>query len=279
MLAKLLDLQMLDELRFLAQNHQQSFRNTLFGGQVLAQALMAAGRTVTGRPPNSMHAYFLRAGSADCPIEYQVSVLRDGRSVSTRTVAAVQKDELIFTVSASFHAPESGYRHQMLVPEDSVPAETLIMDAADTGDQHLVQQADEALGTTPLEIAAYDHSLFDQRAHSHSNSRFWVRSASHLRDEPLRHYCALAFASDIGLLASALLPHDTSLFAGAVFPASMDHSVWFHEQPNFEQWHQYLTTSPWAGHGRGLCQGSLFSSDNRLVASVAQEGLIRPLGC
>lgn len=276
MLAKLLDLHQLDQNRFLTRNHQRSFRNTLFGGQVLAQALMAAGRTVDGRPPHSMHAYFLRAGVADSHIEYHVSLLRDGKSVSTRAVNAVQNDELIFSMSASFHSEEPGFRHQLQRPVDSIAPDALLQEALDASDLHLARQASEALGSTPIEIVPYDHAIFNKLPSSQTNVRFWVRSADALGGEALPHYCALAFASDIGLLATSLLPHNASLFAGDVFPASMDHSIWFHARPDFERWHQYLTTSPWAGSARALCQGALYDENNEVMASVSQEGLIRP---
>lgn len=277
MLAQLLDLQQLDGTRFLAQYHQESFRNSLFGGQVLAQALMAAGLTTEERPPNSMHAYFLRAGVADTPIEYQVTKLRDGKSVSTRTVNALQKDELIFSMSASFHQQERGFHHQSVHPQDSIPPEVLLNEVLDTSDLHLLSRASEALGSTPIEVVPYNHDIFSKQPTTAREVRLWVRSAGALHGPALSHYCALAFASDIALLATSLLPHNASLFDGEVFPASMDHSLWFHGQPNFEHWHQYVINSPWANHARALCHGSIYDLNDRLLASVSQEGLIRPL--
>lgn len=277
MLAKLLDLRRLDATRFLAQHHQESFRNSLFGGQVLAQALMAAGLTTDERPPNSIHAYFLRAGVADRPIEYQVTVLRDGKSVSTRTINALQNDELIFSMSASFHQQEQGFHHQTSHPKDSIPPEVLLNDVLDTSDLHLLNRASKALGSTPIDVVPYNHDIFSKQPTTASEVRLWIRSAGALPAPVLSHYCALAFASDIGLLATSLLPHNASLFDGEVFPASMDHSLWFHNPPNFEHWHQYVINSPWADHARALCQGSVYDINNRLLASVSQEGLIRPL--
>src|SRR5690606_20778644 len=124
MLEQLLDLQAIDSQRFTTRNHQESFRKTIFGGQVLAQALMAAGRTVRNRPVHSLHAYFLRAGNVDTPVEYWVENLRDGNSVSSRAVRAIQEGELIFTMQASFQKLETGYEHQMYKPERSIPPET-----------------------------------------------------------------------------------------------------------------------------------------------------------
>lgn len=275
MLAKLLQLDALSDTRFITHNHQQNFRNSVFGGQVLAQALMAAGRTVEQRPPNSLHAYFLRAGVADVPIEYQVCVLRDGRSVSARSVNALQDDRLLFSMQASFHQPETGFFHQQHVPQHNVDPETLRQRGNLQQDLHLVQRASEVMGSTPVELVPYGHEIFEQAPSAEQDVRFWARSAGPLSAQPLEHFCALAFASDIGLLAAALLPHNTSLFAGEVFPASMDHSLWFHKPPKFDHWHQYITNSPWAGDGRALCQGSFYDTDNVLVASVSQEGLVR----
>lgn len=276
MLAELLELEKVDAERFITRHYQESFRNTLFGGQVLAQALVAAGNTVDERPPHSLHAYFLRAGVADSPIEYQVETLRDGRSVSSREVKAIQNDKLIFSMSASFHQKEPGFQHQHFVPYNNITPETLKNSIEDTTSRHLLRTASRAIGATPIELVPYDHAIFSKQPSAESNVRFWVRSGDHLGQRALTHYAALAFASDIGILATSLLQHNASLFEGDVFPASMDHSLWFHAQPNFQQWHQYFTSSPWAGSARALCQGALYDQSNQLVASVTQEGLIRP---
>lgn len=276
MLTQLLQLDAISETHFVSHNHQQSFRRTLFGGQVLAQALMAAGLTVKQRPPNSLHAYFLRAGVADVPIEYHVTFLRDGKSVSTRSVNAVQNEQLLFTMQASFHQAEQGFHHQRQFPQHNIAPETLRQAPDLQKDLHLAQRAAEVMGSTPLELVPYDHAIFEEASTEEQDVRFWVRSADPLPNQALQHYCALAFASDVGLLAAALLPHPTSLFAGEVFPASMDHCLWFHQATDFNLWHQYLTASPWAGDGRALCRGALFNASNELVASVNQEGLIRP---
>lgn len=274
MLEQLLDLEAIDSQRFTTRNHQESFRKTIFGGQVLAQALMAAGRTVRNRPVHSLHAYFLRAGNVDSPVEYWVENLRDGNSVSSRSVRAVQEGELIFTMQASFHKNESGFEHQAYEPTQVLPPETLREQFSDENGN--LAREFKHLGVAPIDFVPYSREIFDTQASENYSAQFWVRCREDLPADPLVHYCALAFASDLGLLATSLMPHPTSLFKGEVFPASMDHSIWFHRPPTFNDWHHYLTDSPWAGGGRGFCRGALYDQQQRLVASVCQEGMIRP---
>lgn len=274
MLEQLLDLEAIDSQRFTTRNHQESFRKTIFGGQVLAQALMAAGRTVRNRPVHSLHAYFLRAGQVDSPVEYWVENLRDGNSVSSRAVRAVQEGELIFTMQASFHKLEAGFEHQTFAPAHVAPPESVREQYPDEHGDKLAREFGH-LGVAPIDFVPYSRDIFEPAASSSQSAQFWVRCRENLPADPLFHYCALAFASDLGLLATSLLPHPTSLFHGEVYPASMDHSIWFHRQPTFSDWHHYLTDSPWAGAGRGFCRGSLYDQQERLVASVSQEGMIR----
>lgn len=272
MLAQLLDLQPIGSHRFTTRNHQESFRKTIFGGQVLAQALMAAGRTVRNRPVHSLHAYFMRAGNVDTPVEYWVENLRDGNSVSSRAVRAIQEGEVIFNMQASFHKHEPGYEHQSSKPAHNIPPEKLL----EQQDEHSIATAKEfrQLGVSPIDFVPYSRNIFGKEA-SEASAQFWVRCNETLPDDPLYHYCALAFASDVGLLATAMMPHPTTLFSGDVFPASMDHSIWFHRQPTFNDWHQYLTESPWAGDGRGFCRGTVYDQKDQIVASVCQEGILR----
>lgn len=274
MLKLLLDLEAIDSQRFTTRNHQESFRKTIFGGQVLAQALMAAGRTVRNRPVHSLHAYFLRAGSVDSPVEYWVENLRDGNSVSSRSVRAVQEGELIFTMQASFHKIEEGFHHQAFTPTEIESPDLVRARFSDAEGNSLAREF-KHLGVAPIDFVPYNRDVFDPQVSNAQAAQFWVRCNEDLPDDPLMHYCALAFASDLGLLATSLLPHPTSLFHGDVYPASMDHSIWFHRQPNFTDWHHYRTESPWAGGGRGFCRGTLYDQQQRIVASVCQEGMIR----
>ncbi len=274
MLAAILELEPCGSQRFIARHHQQNFRHSLFGGQVLAQALMAAGLTVDEhRHVHSLHAYFLRAGNTSSVVELEVETLRDGKHVSTRLVKVHQNQKQIFTLMASFHSPETGFHHQpSLCPEVA----SMRPDATLTAPRPDWPTA-EYLGDAPLDYLPSSDSLINPSPQNESEAHCWMRAREQL-GSPLRNYCALAFASDMALLASALLPHDTTLFSPSIFPASMDHSIWFHRPVDFSQWHHYLTHSPWAGSGRGLCSGAFYDVAGTLIASVSQEGLIRRTG-
>ncbi len=274
MLAAILDLEPLAPDRYSTRQHLQNFRRSLFGGQVLAQALMAAGLTVhAGRPPHSLHAYFLRAGHPNAAVEFTVESLRDGKNFSARRVNAIQDSRLILTLHASFHAPEAGFEHQPPAPANGPTPAAL----------HAAQNEDKAHSHTigaefrepPLDYLPFNNHLKLTTPQSGSEARCWTRSRGPLPSTALHHFCALAFASDIALLASALLPHDASLFSDNIFPASIDHSLWFHRIPVFSEWHQYITDSPWAADARALCRGQFFDLAGNLTATVAQEGLLR----
>lgn len=276
MLQKLLELKDIGDNCFRSTAHQKNFRNALFGGQALAQALMAAGRTTKGIPPHSLHAYFLRPGKADTDITYHVEILRDGRSVSTRYVKAIQDGKVIFTMQASFHKAEHGYSHQASPPNHRIEPELLKSQYSDTAKTHLQTHLD-GIGIFPIDFIPFNLDIFEEKTSEETTAQFWVKSVQDLPDDPLMHYCALAFASDIGLLGSSLLAHDNSIFSGKIIPASMDHALWFHGQPNFNQWHRYVVESPWAGGARTFCNGNIFNYDDQHTASACQEGIIRLL--
>jgi hypothetical protein len=174
MLKQLLDLQAIDSQRFTTRNHQESFRKTIFGGQVLAQALMAAGRTVRNRPVHSLHAYFLRAGSVDSPVEYWVENQRDGNSVSSRSVRAVQEGELIFTMQASFHKPEEGFSHQAFTPAEIEPPDIVRQRFNDAEGNNLAREF-KHLGVAPIDFVPYSRDLFDPQVSHAQAAQFWVR--------------------------------------------------------------------------------------------------------
>ena len=274
MLEQLLDLEAIGSHRFTTRNHQESFRKTIFGGQVLAQALMAAGRTVRNRPAHSLHAYFLRAGHPNSPVEFTVEHLRDGKNFSARSVNATQDSRLILTLHASFHAPEAGFEHQPPAPADG-PTPTALR-AAQDGDPSHGHTIGAEFSDPPLDYLPFNNQLKLTTAQSGSEARCWTRARGPLPSTALHHLCALAFASDVALLASALLPHEASLFSDNIFPASIDHSLWFHRVPGFSDWHQYVTDSPWAANARALCRGQFFDRAGNLTATVVQEGLLRP---
>lgn len=277
MLGPILELTSLGDQRFCAEHHQANFRHSLFGGQVLAQALMAGGLCVEeNRLPHSLHAYFLKAGHTQSPIYFDVKNLLEGKSVSNRHVEVSQDDKLIFSALISFHKPEPGYQHQMDPPSHPSPKE--LHNKHGKKVDKTIQRIAEFIGSPAIEVLPTDISKVDTNLKTAVHpGAFWFRGSEVVSQATkLQHYAALAFVSDIGLLSSALTPHNISLFDGTVFPASMDHSIWFHREPQFNDWHLYETVSPWAGRARGLCQGTIYNEQFQRVATVAQEGLIRP---
>ncbi|CCG03731.1 acyl-CoA thioesterase [Blastococcus saxobsidens] len=251
-----------------------------FGGAVAAQALLAAGHTVPAeRAVHSIHGHFLRPGDITAPTDFRVTPVRDGGSYTLRSVVAEQHGAAVFALTASFQAPEEGWRHQLPeldapAPEDLPPLE----EAADATDgpvrQWLSRLAERHgfefrfAGELPRVAAARD-----ERAHP--RQRFWLRSREPLADEPLAHSCAVTYASDMLLLSTALAPHATVVGAPGVAAASLDHAVWFHEPARVDQWLFYDQESSWAGGGRTLCRGRIFDRSGRLVATVVQEGMVR----
>ncbi|MCW2884064.1 MAG: acyl-CoA thioesterase [Streptosporangiaceae bacterium] len=253
----------------------------VFGGEVAGQALMAAGRTVPDqRRVHSLHAYFLRPGDSSEPIDYQVDPIRDGGSFTTRRTVALQRGEPIFHLSASFHMEEDGYDHQVPhldapPPEDLPPAEVTIAEA----DEATRAWFAAGLGNFPFDLRFAEElpRIATMRGEAGAPAhRFWFRSAERLPDTPLLHDCALTYASDILLLASALPPHRTVIGSPGLQFASLDHAVWTHARFRADDWLFYQQEGAWAGGARALCRGSLFDRSGRLVASVMQEGLIRP---
>jgi acyl-CoA thioesterase-2 len=237
----------------------------VFGGQVIGQALAAAGATVDPhRRPHSLHAYFLRAGSSAEPIQYVVSTLREGRSFSTREVRASQGAGPIFTMTASFHEAEPGLDHQVPAPS-APPPETLPR----------IADRPEAWPDIYREWSSVDiRHVKDDRAHQYG-SRSWMRVTSPLPDDPLLHACILACISDLTLLSVTLVPHAIPPRHEDHLVASLDHSVWFHRDCRVDDWLLYDQTTPSMSDSLGLAHGRILTADGTLVASVAQEGLVR----
>lgn len=258
----------------------------VFGGQVLAQALVAAGRTVPDdRFAHSLHAYFILPGDVDAPILYTVDPLRDGGSFATRRVTAIQHGRPIFNASLSFARDEDGLDHQMeLLPEAPDPAGvTPERDLALAIAEHIPEPLRTALTRErPIDFRSVDPvNPFAPDARP-PRSQTWLRAAGTLPDlggpgGRLVHQAVLAYASDWGLLGTALLPHARSVFDRRIQAASLDHAIWFHRPFRADEWLLYALDAPTASGGRGFTRGSVFSSDGRLVASTAQEGLIRPV--
>ena len=250
----------------------------MFGGQVLAQALMAAARTVPAeRTVHSLHGYFLVAGRTDLPIVYDVELVRDGGSFSSRRVVARQSGQVMFYLSASFHVHEEGYEHADLAPEAPAPEDSPPL-------------TEVLAGLTGRSASGWQHEwgaidvryVGDSRpggvihdpAHP-ARARVWVRVAGELPDDPVLHQAALAYTSDLTLIGVSVVPHGV-VVGYTVQAASLDHAMWFHRPFRADRWLLYDQVSPSASGALGLSTGRLFQ-DGRLVATVAQEGLIRPL--
>lgn len=250
----------------------------VFGGQVLAQALVAARRTIAeDRPAHSLHGYFILPGDLSMPIVYFVDRLRDGKSFATRQVTAIQHGRAIFNMSASFQRVESGLEHQATMPDVTVPEDLpseleLIRGMADRIPDELRAVLTQ---DRPIDFrAVVPVDPFDPKPRPPVR-QIWMRANGSMPDDVLAHQAALAYASDYGLLTSALLPHGRSVRQPAMQAATLDHAIWFHRAFRMDDWLLYSLDSPVAAGARGFARGTVFTQDGVLVASVAQEGLIR----
>lgn len=277
-LLETLDLERIEENLFRGVSPEGSWQR-VFGGQVIAQALVAAQRTVPAeRPVHSLHGYFMRPGDPKVPIVYEVDRIRDGGSFSTRLVAAIQHGEAIFTLTASFQRHEEGLTHQVAMPDVPGP------DALPHGEALkalLLDKAPEPVlrywkRPRPIEFrpVAFDHYITNDKLDP--VQQIWVRAIDDVGDDPALNAAVLAYLSDMTLLDTALFAHGRSIFDPGIQAASLDHSMWFHRPVRVSDWLLYAQDSPNSSGGRGLTRGSLFSPEGVLVASVAQEGLIRP---
>jgi acyl-CoA thioesterase-2 len=275
-LVALMQLEPLGGDRFLAQSEDIG-TPAVFGGQVLGQSLAAASLTVgADRPVHSMHAYFLLPGE-HAPIEYSVDRVRDGRSFTTRHVVARQQERIIFEMSASFQTVDEGVDHQLAMPAVEGP-EGLVSELDQRlalGDRLPERWRIKGLEPHGIEYRRVEPDDLLTPIARPSESAIWMRAIAPLPDDPVVHRALLAYASDHGLLRAAMLPHGLSFMSGQVRPASLDHAMWFHRDFRMDDWLLYVLDSPSASGARGLCRGSLFTRDGRLVASTAQEGMLR----
>jgi acyl-CoA thioesterase-2 len=275
-LLSILDLEPLEVNLFRGLSPQVGWQR-VFGGQVIGQALVAACRTVDGRMAHSLHAYFLRAGDPTVPIIYEVDRIRDGTSFSTRRVVAVQHGQAIFSMAASFHKDEPGLHHQMKMP-DVPPPEALPSEAELK--EKLIDRLPEPVKAywqreRPIEIRPVDLSRYLSPENRAPTQQVWIKATGELSDDPALHQCVLAYASDFTLLDTALIAHGRFVFDPRLMLASLDHAIWFHRSFRADDWLLYAQDSPSSGAGRAFCRGTLFTREGELVASTAQEGLIR----
>jgi acyl-CoA thioesterase-2 len=277
-LLKLLDIERIELDLFRGQSPDERASQRVFGGQVIAQALVAAYRTVEDRRCHSLHAYFIRPGDPKVPIIYQVDHSRDGRSFTTRRVVAIQHGKQIFNMAASFHVDEDGWNHQHDMPKTESPdgleavrdQRVKIADKLPAGmrDDFTRERAIEIRHVAPLDM------LKPEKASDVNH--LWFRVAQPITDDPALHHCLLAYASDMALLGSGNRRHGVSWLTGDVMSASLDHAMWFHAPIKFDEWHLYTMDSPYAGGARSFNRGAVFDASGIMVASVAQEGLMRP---
>ena len=273
-IVRLLQLEPTGPDRYRGQSHFMGSPN-VFGGQVLGQSLYAAVSTVDARRPHSMHAMFLLAGNHRLPIDYEVERVRDGGSFSTRRVVAFQEGKRIFVMSASFQAEETGLSHQKDMPEDTDP---------DLLEPSVPRWRDMAAGRTrgfqpvPVDFRSrHQGDLFSTHT-SEPTKQVWMRTPVTLSDDPLIHEALFAYVSDYGLLWTSLQPHDVRMGDPRLQIASLDHTIWFHRPFRMDEWLRFEMESPNASGGRGLCLGHVYDRQGILVATLAQEGLIRLRG-
>ncbi|HRN88968.1 acyl-CoA thioesterase II [Hyphomicrobium sp.] len=276
-LVGLLDLEPLEVNLFRGVSPQVG-RQRVFGGQVLGQALVAAVRTVDEpRTAHSLHAYFLLGGDPDIPILYEVERTRDGGSFSTRRVKAIQHGRVIFTMSVSFQRHEDGYEHALDMPD--VPPPEALPSASELMGKLIETLPDNMKSywkrAQPVDLRPVDVSRYLAREPQPPQQSIWLKANGTLPDDPSLHQCVLAYASDFTLLDTALIAHGKLLFDEDVQLASLDHALWLHRPFRADEWLLYVQDSPSASGARGFCRGSFFTRDGRLVASAAQEGLIR----
>ncbi|WP_182875835.1 acyl-CoA thioesterase [Microbispora sp. H10670] len=279
-LLDLLDLEQIELDIFRGRSPEERFQR-VFGGQVAAQALVAAGRTVPGdRMVHSLHAYFIRPGDPAVPIVYNVERVRDGRSFTTRRITAIQHGKAIFSMSASFHVDEQGVSHQAArMPEAPAP-ETLPTFQERMRDVFGDEPGWRDLLSKPRPVdVRYVNALPWEAAKDPSlvtpENRVWFRYDADLPDDPLLHIVLAAYASDFTLVDTVLLAHGLAWGSSAVSGASLDHAMWFHRPFRADDWLLYAQESPWSGAARGLARGQMFSASGELVVSVVQECLIR----
>jgi acyl-CoA thioesterase-2 len=276
-LLDLLDLETLDPNLFRGRSPQSSWQR-VYGGQVIAQALVAAVRTVdASRPPHSMHAYFILPGDPKVPIIYDVDRIRDGKSFTTRSVTARQHGHAIFSMLVSFHDEETGLEHQIEMPQVTPPEQ--LPDEAEMR-KNLLPAMPEPVRRyyereRPIEMRPVEFDRYGGKKYPDGRFHLWFRATGRLPDDPAIHQCVLAYASDLTLLDASLMRLGRTLFDSKFMAASLDHALWLHRPFRADDWLLYAQDSPNLRGSRGFSRGLIFTRNGQLVASVAQEGLVR----
>ncbi len=271
-LISVLDLEQLEVNLFRGYSPQNGWRR-VFGGQVVGQALVAAARTVEHRLAHSLHCYFLLGGDPKVPIIFEVDRIRDGKSFTTRRVVAIQHGHAIFSMSVSFHVEEPGFSHQFHMPDVPDP------DTLPTEDEMREKMPPNMRGfwtvERPIELRPVSLERYLMTGKAEPVQYIWLRTKGSLPDDKRTHQCALAYASDFSLLSAAIVQHGRQLFDPSLMVASLDHAVWFHRDFRADEWLLYVQDSPSAEGARAFCRGLIYDRKGVLVASVAQEGMIR----
>jgi acyl-CoA thioesterase-2 len=271
-LVQLLDLESI-EVNVYRGVHPAEERQRTFGGQVAAQSLMAAGRTVSHGRVHSLHSYFLRPGDPTTPILYEVDRIRDGKSFTTRRVVAIQHGRAIYNMQASFHSDEVSINHQVSMPE--VPGPETIVSLADRVQEEFGEVDEWFRRQHPIDQRFIGELPWSKDRSKDPHQRLWIKADGTLPDDPLLHACVVTYASDMSLFDAILKPHSIQWDNGSFMGASLDHCMWFHHDLRADEWLLYDTESPIAYGGRGLARGFLFSQDGELKVSMVQEGLTR----
>jgi acyl-CoA thioesterase-2 len=276
-LIRLLDLEEIEQNHYRATSPSEGWQR-VYGGQVLGQALVAASRTVPDdRPAHSLHGYFLRPGDTTHPILYKVDRIRDGASFTTRRVVAIQHGQAIFNMSISFQVVEDGMSHQFPMPD--APAPESLLDERALREQWLAEMPEFRVDgwnqERPIDVRPIDPVNIFRPGVRPPTQMCWMRCRDRLPDDPRLHQCVLAYLSDWSLLDTATLPHGVSFMQPNAQMASLDHAMWFHRPFRADEWLLYVQDSPSASGARGLNRGLVYTRDGVLVASAAQEGLMR----
>jgi acyl-CoA thioesterase II len=272
LLVQLLDLERIEVNTFRGR-HPIEERQRTFGGQVAAQSLMAAGRTVDTGSVHSLHSYFLRPGDPSIPILYEVDRIRDGKSFTTRRVVAIQHGRAIYNMQASFHTDEVSLEHQIDMPD--VPGPETIGRLEDRI-KGVGGDIDEWFKRPhPIDQRFIGELPWSPTRNREPHQQIWIKADGTLADDPLLHACVVTYASDMSLFDAILAPHSIRWDTGTFMGASLDHCMWFHRPPHADEWLLYDTESPIAHGGRGLARGFLFNEAGQLMVSMVQEGLTR----